>query len=91
MDKHLLGNLFCLVYLKGPFSLLFIIYINSAPSVTDVCTTVPLYADDMKYYRIITDYSDEKKCKHLAITKRRNILQTSYNLNGSRITDVMFN
>ena len=73
----------------GP--LLFIIYINGAPSVTDASTTVPLYADDMKCYRIITDYSDEKKCKHLAITKRRNILQTSYNLNGSRITDVMFN
>ena len=29
-----------------------------------------------------------KKCKHLAITKRKNILQTSYNLNGWRITDV---
>ena len=44
----------------GPF--LFITYINSAPSVTDArSTTVPLYADDMKCYRIITDYSDEKK------------------------------
>ena len=29
-----------------------------------------------------------KNCQHLAITKRKNILQTSYNLNGSRITDV---
>ena len=91
MDNHLLGNLFCLVYLKRPFSLLFIIYINSAPGVTDSSITFPLHADDMKCYRIITDYSVEKKCKHLAITKRRNILQTSYNLNGSRITDVMFN
>ena len=29
-----------------------------------------------------------KKCKHLTITKVKNILQTSYNLNGSLITDV---
>lgn len=29
-----------------------------------------------------------KTCNHLAITKRKNILQKSYNMNGSRITDV---
>ena len=29
-----------------------------------------------------------KKCEHFVIKKNYNILQTSYNLNGSRITDV---
>ena len=40
----------------GP--LLFIIYINSAPSVTDARTTVQLYADDMKCYRVIDNGAD---------------------------------
>lgn len=40
----------------GP--LLFIIYINSAPSVTDAKTTVQLYADDMKCYRVIDNGAD---------------------------------
>ena len=69
MDNHLLGNLFCLVYLKRPFLLLFIIYINSAPGVTDSSITFPLYADDMKCYRIITDYSVEKSVSTLLLQR----------------------
>ena len=93
----------------GP--LLFIIYINSAPGATDARTTVQLYADDMKCYRVIDNdidavqlqrdllslnsWSSEhfmkfnvNKCKHLVITKKRNFVHTSYNLNGSQIAVV---
>jgi len=38
--------------------LLFIIYVNSALSVTDARTTVQLYADDMKCYQIINNGAD---------------------------------
>ena len=40
----------------GP--VLFIIHINSAPSVTDARTTVQLFADDMKCYRVIDNDAD---------------------------------
>ena len=40
----------------GP--VLFVIYIKSAPSVTDAKTTVQLYADDMKFYRVIDNGAD---------------------------------
>ena len=42
----------------GP--LWFIIHINNAPSVSDASTPVQFYADYMKRYRIITDFSDER-------------------------------
>ena len=73
---------------------------------TDAKTTVQLYADDMKCYRVIdngadavqlqrdlqslTGWSSEhfmnfnaNKCKHLAMTKKKSFMHTSYNLRGS--------
>ena len=78
----------------GP--LLFTIYINTAPKAIHSSTTVQLYADDMKCFRIIdntndvqqlqsdlsnlNDWSvdhftkfDSKKCKYLAITRKRRL------------------
>ena len=95
----------------GP--LLFIIYINTAPQPKAIhsSTTVQLYADDTKCFRIIDDNSDiqqlqsdltnlndwsadrfmefnSRKCKHLVITRKKNIVDSTYALNGSRILSV---
>ena len=90
----------------GP--LLFTIYINTAPKAIHSSTTVQLYADDMKCFKIIDNTDDvqqlqsdlsnlndwsanhfmefnSKKCKYLAITRKKNIVDSAYTLNGSQI------
>ena len=93
----------------GP--LLFIILMNTAPKVIHSSTTVQLYVDDMKCFRIIdntnnvqqlhselsnlndwsTDHFMEfnsKKCKYLAITRKKNVVDLNFTLNGSQIMSV---
>ena len=83
----------------GP--LLFIIYMNTAPKAIHSSTTVQLYADDMKCFRIIDNINDvqqlqsdllnlnnwsadhfmkfnSKKCKYLAITRKKNIVISTH-------------
>ena len=46
----------------GP--LLFVIYINDLPDVVDVNTTVQLYADDSKYYRLISESVEQDQLQN---------------------------
>ena len=93
----------------GP--LLFIIYMNTAPKSIHSSTTVQLYADDMKCFRIIDNTNDvqqlqsdlsnlndwsadhfmefnSKKCKYLAIIRKKNIVDSTYTHHGSQIMSV---
>ena len=93
----------------GP--LLFIILMNTALKAIRSSTTVQLYVDDMKCFRIIDNTNDvqqlhselsnlndwsadhfmvfnPKKCKHLAITKKKNVVDSNFTLNGSLIMSV---
>ena len=88
------------------------IYINTAPKAIHSSTTVQLYADDMKCFKIIDNTDDvqqlqsdlsnlndwsanhfiefnSKKCKYLAITRKKNIVDSAYTLNGSQIMSVL--
>ena len=44
--------------------LLFVIYINDLPDVVDVNTTVQLYADDSKYYRLISESVEQDQLQN---------------------------
>lgn len=46
----------------GP--LLFVIYVNDLPAVVDVDTTVQLYADDSKCYRLISKPADQMQLQN---------------------------
>ena len=93
----------------GP--LLFIIYINTASKAIHSSTTVQLYANDVKCFRIIDNTNDVqqlqsdlsnvndwsvdlfmkfnlKKCKYLAITRKKNRVDSTYTLNGSQTMSV---
>ena len=47
--------------------LLFVIYINDLPDVVDVNTTVQLYADDSKYYRLISESVEQDQLQNAII------------------------
>ena len=81
-----------------------------APKAIHSSTTAQLYADDIKYFRIIDNTNDvyqpqsdlsnpnwsadhfmefgSEKGKYLAITRKKNIVNSTYTLNGSQIMSV---